>query len=54
MAVAIITVHGVNGLFAKDGGFEYPLIAWGAAMWLVCYGGGRLALDRLLFGKQSS
>jgi putative oxidoreductase len=35
MVVAIATVHGGNGLFARDNGFEYPLTALGAALSLV-------------------
>lgn len=48
MIVAIVVVHGTNGLFARDGGFEYPLVALGAALSLVLSGGGRFALDRLI------
>jgi putative oxidoreductase len=48
MVVAIITVHGANGLFARDGGFEYPLVALGAALSLALSGGGQWALDRWL------
>lgn len=52
MVVAIVTVHLSNGLFARDGGFEFPLALLGAAMSLVASGGGQLALDRLLFRKK--
>lgn len=51
MVVAIVTVHLPNGLFARDGGFEYPLAVLGAALSLVASGGGKLALDRLLFKR---
>lgn len=51
MVVAIITVHLSNGLFARDGGFEFPLALLGAALSLMASGGGQLALDRLLFKK---
>ena len=48
MVVAIITVHGANGLFARDGGFEYPLVALSGALSLALSGGGAIALDRLI------
>jgi putative oxidoreductase len=48
MIVAIAVVHGPNGLFARDGGFEYPLVALGAALSLALSGGGKLALDRII------
>ena len=48
MVVAIITVHLSGGLFARDGGFEYPLVILGSALSLVFTGGGALALDRLV------
>ncbi len=47
MVVAILTVHGSNGLFARDNGFEYPLIALGAALTLMLSGGGMMSLDCL-------
>lgn len=50
MVVAILTVHLPNGLFARDGGFEYPLVCLGAALGLMLSGGGAFSLDRLLFG----
>lgn len=45
MMVAIFAVHLKNGLFAKDGGFEYPLALLGASISLMLSGGGQLALD---------
>jgi putative oxidoreductase len=48
MAVAIITVHLQNGLFARDGGFEYPLVALAGAISLVCSGGGWASVDYLI------
>lgn len=46
MVVAILTVHLSGGLFARDGGFEYPLVILGSALFLVANGGGALAIDR--------
>jgi len=45
MVVAIAVVHGSNGLFARDGGFEYPLVALASAVSLMLSGGGGMALD---------
>ena len=48
MVVAIITVHLQNGLFARDGGFEYPLVALAGAVSLICSGGGWASLDYVI------
>lgn len=48
MVVAIVVVHGPNGLFARDGGFEYPLVALASAISLMLSGGGWAAVDRTL------
>ena len=48
MVVAIITVHWEGGLFARDNGFEYPLSVLGAALSLICSGGGAFSIDALL------
>jgi putative oxidoreductase len=48
MLVAIVTVHGANGLFARDGGFEYPLVALAGALTLMLHGGGHWALETWL------
>jgi putative oxidoreductase len=49
MVVAVLLVHLPNGLFAKDGGFEYPLTLLGAALTILLSGAGPISLDRLLF-----
>jgi putative oxidoreductase len=49
MVVAIITVHLSGGLFARDGGFEYPLVILGTALSLIASGGGLISIDALLF-----
>ncbi len=47
MTVAIVKVHLVNGLFARDNGFEYPLTALGAALSLLCSGAPVFSLDSI-------
>ncbi|MCA9788754.1 MAG: DoxX family protein [Cyanobacteria bacterium HKST-UBA04] len=42
MVVAIATVHLKGGLFAADGGFEYPLTLLAAAISLMVTGGGSI------------
>lgn len=44
--VAIAVVHGKNGLFLRDGGFEYNLAILGCLVALVLAGAGPLAVDR--------
>jgi len=44
MAVAAVKVHGPNGLFASNSGFEYPLLALSVAVALAFTGGGKLSL----------
>ena len=48
MAGAIAMVHGRNGFFMKDGGFEYNLALIGLAAAVLIAGPGRFALGRLL------
>jgi putative oxidoreductase len=48
MAVAILTVHASHGLFAKDGGFEYPLTLLATALFFMLRGPGPYSLDALL------
>lgn len=47
MVGAIATVHWYNGLFAQDGGFEYPLTLGTVALVFLTLGGGRLSVDRV-------
>lgn len=52
MLVAIFLVHLQGGLFAKDGGFEYPLLCLAAALSLLFSGGNKtLSLEGLLCKK---
>ena len=53
MAVAILHVHLKNGLFAKDGGFEYPLALITIAFYFMMRGGGPISLDALFCRKKS-
>lgn len=48
MAVAIATVHGPNGLFMSNNGFEYNLLAIAVAIVLMVRGAGAWSLDRLI------
>jgi putative oxidoreductase len=60
MAVAIVKVHAANGFFMNwDGkqageGFEYHILAIAIALALMCQGGGKLALDSLVYRKLSN
>jgi putative oxidoreductase len=48
MATAIRTVHGKNGPWATNGGYEYNLVLIAAAFAIVDSGPGALSLDRAL------
>ncbi len=47
MATAVVFVHAPAGFFAPRG-YEYPLTLAGVALALMCCGGGRVSMDRLL------
>ncbi|MDX1386539.1 MAG: DoxX family protein [bacterium] len=47
MAVAVFKVHWANGLFAKDGGFEFPGVLMFAALYFIFRGAGPISLDGL-------
>ncbi len=51
MLVAAIVVHGAAGLFAANGGFEFPLALLAVSIALVFLGGGRFSLDGNLASK---
>ena len=51
MVVAICQVHLANGLFAKDGGFEYPLTLLSVAIFFIFNGAGPYSLDAKLSQK---
>jgi putative oxidoreductase len=48
MANAIATVHWRSGLWAINGGYEYPLSIWATAVGVAAMGGGRFSLDALI------
>lgn len=51
MIAAIYLVHWDFGLFASNGGFEYPLTIAAVALFLTVRGAGLISLDALLFGR---
>jgi len=48
MVVAVGTVHWRNGLWNSDGGYEYNLVLWAAAIAVAASGPGRFSLDGAL------
>jgi len=54
MAVAILHVHLKNGLFAKDGGFEYPLTLAMVALYFIMRGAGPISLDGIFCKKKET
>jgi putative oxidoreductase len=48
MATAIATVHLHKGLFAKDGGFEFPLVLAAAAVFFIAAGPGPISLEAFM------
>jgi putative oxidoreductase len=48
MVVAIGAVNLPHGLFAADGGFEFPLVLLTAALYFIAAGGGPISLDAVL------
>jgi putative oxidoreductase len=47
MATAIATVHWKNGIWAAEGGFEFPLVLGVVAFAVTATGAGRYSLDNL-------
>ena len=52
MVVAIIKVHLHNGLFSKNGGFEFPMVCGAIAFSLIWSGAGPIAMDWLWGSKR--
>jgi putative oxidoreductase len=50
MTVAIHKVHGANGVWAQNGGYEYPLVMIAALFGIVADCPGSMALDRRDWG----
>jgi putative oxidoreductase len=48
MIVAIATVHLKHGLFAANGGFEFPLVLLCTVLWFMAAGGGPYSIDALI------
>jgi putative oxidoreductase len=48
MIVAILTVHIGHGLFAKDGGYEYPLLLLVVSLFFAFNGAGAFSIDAML------
>jgi putative oxidoreductase len=48
MAVAIATVHLHKGLFAENGGFEFPLVLAAAAVFFIAAGPGPISLEAFM------
>jgi len=51
MLVAISKVHLHNGLFSKNGGFEFPMVCGAIAFSLIWSGAGPIAMDWLWGSK---
>jgi putative oxidoreductase len=50
MTVAIAKVHGQNGLWSQDGGYEFPLTMMAALFAITASGPGELSIDRRSWG----
>lgn len=48
MVVAILSVHLGHGLFAKDGGYEYPLVLLLVSVFFAANGAGPISVDAWL------
>ncbi|MGH1486752.1 MAG: DoxX family protein [Cellvibrionaceae bacterium] len=51
MLIAAVVVHGSNGLFAANGGYEFALALIAVSVALVFQGGGNLSLDKIIAAK---
>ncbi|MNI67464.1 putative oxidoreductase MhqP [compost metagenome] len=49
MVIAIVKVHGANGYWSTQNGFEYNLAILVVGVALALTGGGQYALDALIF-----
>ncbi|MGF9700127.1 DoxX family protein [Paenibacillus sp. MABNR03] len=49
MVIAIVKVHGANGYWSTQNGFEYNLAILAVGVALALTGGGQYALDALIF-----
>ncbi len=53
MGSAIYFVHRDNGLFAQNGGWEYPLVLGLVALYFVARGGGPFSVDALVMHRRT-
>lgn len=51
MIVAIATVHGGNGLFVAEGGWEFALVLGLISLFFLARGGGPYSVDALVGGR---
>ncbi|MBE1298846.1 MAG: DoxX family membrane protein [Alteromonadaceae bacterium] len=54
MLVALFVVHGSNGLFLTNNGYEYALALFAATFALTIQGAGRYSIDSLLLKQLSN
>lgn len=52
MVVAIATVHGANGFFMSNNGYEFTLTLLFAALALTATGSGAYSVDAVAFGRK--
>lgn len=52
MIGAVITVHGQNGFFITQSGYEYNFVIIGSCLCLLLGGGGIASVDRILFPRE--
>ena len=50
MTVAILKVHGPNGIWGQNGGYELPLVMTAALFAITASGPGTPSLDRRVWG----
>ena len=54
MAVAVFYLHGPNGIFLSNSGFEYALTVMAVALALAIQGGGTYSVDEWLAKRQDA
>lgn len=51
MVVAIVKVHGSNGFWATQNGYEYNLVLLAVAVGVALIGAGSYSIDAIIFGS---
>jgi putative oxidoreductase len=51
MLIAGVVVHGANGLFLSNNGYEFALALFAMSLALVFQGGGKLSIDNIIANK---